>query len=290
MELTPLLDLLLNSVDSVFLKCGSAVITPNYDSLLTSPISQPFTLITQITGAPILFGFENTLTRVEPGEALIVPANTVYTLKLIDDKKAVTSWLNLNYTIMEHFSIFDFIHTPFIASSEIGDEIGKLHARFMHIGSQELDYEKALTWAVELKQLLFAMLTVIVSTSRYKEGSLDKLNQVKHFNKVFGYIEEHLAEKIKIPQLAQLMYLSTSQFHKQFQEAFDISPLQYVRMQRYKKAQFLLATTPMTMSDIAEQIGFDSPIPFFRFFKSMNGVSPGHYRKVIAGNLNSEPI
>lgn len=286
MEPDHLLSRLINSVETTFIRSGRTEINPSSKPLLMATLCQPLTLVTQITDGPLLFTVGHNTMRIEPGQALIVPPNIQYTLKLVNGQETVTNWLNLNYTVFQHFSIFDFFDTPFITSHEIGSKIGKLQAHFVGGSDEEaLDQEALLVWAVERKQALFTVLSMLLSISRFIEGSSDKLKKVKRFEKVFAYIEEHLADKIKIPQLAQLMFISTSKFHKQFQEAFDISPLQYIRMERLKKAQYLLATTDMTINQIADQVGYDSAFTLIRFFKSMYGASPGHYRKVVMNSL-----
>jgi AraC-like DNA-binding protein len=77
------------------------------------------------------------------------------------------------------------------------------------------------------------------------------------------------------------MFVSTSHFYKEFQESFELSPMQYIQSQRFKKAQYLLSTSDLTVREIANLVGYDNTFPFIRFFKSMYGNSPGHYRKMM---------
>ena len=47
-----------------------------------------------------------------------------------------------------------------------------------------------------------------------------------------------------------------------------------------KKAKKLMLETNMTISEIADTLGYDSSSSFIRFFKKNSGLSPAEYRKV----------
>lgn len=290
MNPSPALLSMLNSLDLEYFMCGTTLLTDKTRVLcLASVQSQPFTLVTQITEGPLLIRIYDATYRIEPGQALIVPAHVKYTLKLLNTE-AITHWLNLDYTLFEHFSIFDFIETPVTTPVWIGNEIGRIQAEILELtkpGSS--DPGTALIAGSKIKQRLFSVLEMILSISRYKPGSIEHLHTIKKYNPVFDYIEDHLAEKIKVSHLAKLMYVSTSHFHKEFQNAFDCSPMQYIQAQRLKRAQLLLTTSTATVREIAGLVGYDNAFAFIRFFKSMTGQSPGNYRKTIWGGPNAQP-
>ncbi|MFB9750233.1 AraC family transcriptional regulator [Paenibacillus hodogayensis] len=252
-----------------------------HEHYFASTHMQPTALVTQITDGPILVGIDDATYRVEPGQALIIPANVKYTIHLVEHT-AVTHWLNVNFMLFEHFPLLDLLEVPYTTSVAVGNEIGQLQAEiFDLLHAKHTGNPMALFNAVKVKQRLFAVLDTVLSVSRYKAGSLEKMNKFETFQPVLKYIEEHLAEKIKVSQLAGLLFVSTSYFYKQFQEAFDLSPMQYIQAQRFKKAQHLLAASDLTIGEIANLVGYESTFPFIRFFKSMYGNSPGHYRKMM---------
>lgn len=276
-----------NSLEMELFMCGTTRLTQKtHSQFFARNHSKPFVLVTQITEGPLLIHFADATYRIDPGQALIVPAHMKYTLQLVDDE-AVTQWLNMNYTLFEHFSVFDFIEAPITTSVAVGDKIGRIQAEIVELMQMNYtDNSQALLTCSKVKQHLFSVLEIILTISRYKPGSFENMNTIKRFNPVFKYIEEHIAEKIKVSQLAKLMYLSTSHFHKEFQESFDFSPMQYIQTQRLKKAQYLLATSASTVREIAGKVGYDNAFTFIRFFKSMHGTSPGNYRKMIMNGMN----
>lgn len=268
----------LNSLDFTYFRGN----TTRFDVKESQRYDQPFSLISQITDGPLLLQIGNASYQVEPGQGLIIPPNTKYEVNMLGPQY-VTHWLNLDITLFSYFQLFDFIETPYVTSVDVGTTIGRLQSEITAlINADPIDASTSLYKAAQVKQRLFTLLEIILSVSRYKTGSFEDMRNLQRFQPVFDYMEKHLAEKIKVTQLAELMYLSLSHFHKEFKQAFQVSPMQYIQTQRLKKAQYLLATTDLTMGEIANQIGYDHTYPFIRFFKSMYGSSPGKYKKALA--------
>ncbi|TNJ65984.1 helix-turn-helix domain-containing protein [Paenibacillus hemerocallicola] len=273
---------LLSSLELAYFQCGTTKLgMKTHTQFIASIHIQPFALVTRITDGAVVVGIDNASYKVEPGQALIIPANVKYTFHLLGDT-AVTHWLNFNFTLFEHFPLLDLLETPYTTSDAIGNEIGQLQAEISDlVHAKHTNNSAALFAAAKVKQRLFSVLEIVMSISRHKAGSLEKMNKFQKFQPVFKYIEEHLDEKIKVSQLAGLLFVSTSHFYKEFQDSFDLSPMQYIQSQRFKKAQYLLSTSDLTVREIANLVGYDSTFPFIRFFKSMYGNSPGHYRKMM---------
>ena len=57
------------------------------------------------------------------------------------------------------------------------------------------------------------------------------------------------------------------------------SPVEIIRVTRLKKAERLLKTTQMTVSEISYDVGFSSPSYFSKCFKDYFGVQPGEVRE-----------
>lgn len=82
-----------------------------------------------------------------------------------------------------------------------------------------------------------------------------------------------------VEKLAQLAYISRSQFAARFQEVMGITPIQYLYNWRMEKAYELLKTTQLSILDIAEQCGYTSEAAFSKVFKRYTGINPGVVRK-----------
>ncbi|RME70993.1 MAG: AraC family transcriptional regulator, partial [Verrucomicrobia bacterium] len=56
-------------------------------------------------------------------------------------------------------------------------------------------------------------------------------------------------------------------------------PLDYFNRLKVQRACELLATTTLSIAEIAEQLGFDDPYYFSRLFRKIMGMAPRVYRR-----------
>ena len=94
-----------------------------------------------------------------------------------------------------------------------------------------------------------------------------------------SYILLHLQEALSVAQLARLVNQHVDHFSRQFKLHTGRSPICFIREKRIERAQYLMATTQMTYSEISRQTGFDTLSYFSKTFKKITGSAPGAYRK-----------
>lgn len=100
-----------------------------------------------------------------------------------------------------------------------------------------------------------------------------KIESVLHF------IHTHLSQSITVEVLADHVSQSPHYFSKLFLMATGQRPLAYLHQKRIERAQFLMLTTSMSLSEIASEIGFESLSYFSRTFKKVTGQSARQYYK-----------
>lgn len=88
------------------------------------------------------------------------------------------------------------------------------------------------------------------------------------------WLKAHLNESIIIEELASKCGMSVSGFHQHFKEITQLSPLQYQKSLRLMKARQLIQLGEAQVSQIAMQVGYESPSQFSREYKRLFGVSP----------------
>lgn len=79
---------------------------------------------------------------------------------------------------------------------------------------------------------------------------------------------------IAIPELARLVGMSTSAFHKHFKEVTESSPLQYQKDLRLIEARRVLTRGGASVSTVAFEVGYESPNQFSREYARKFGVPP----------------
>ena len=88
------------------------------------------------------------------------------------------------------------------------------------------------------------------------------------------WLKAHLNEPVIIEDLASRCGMSVSSFHQHFKEITQLSPLQYQKSLRLMEARRLIKMNETQISQIAMQVGYESPSQFSREYKRLFGISP----------------
>ncbi len=94
---------------------------------------------------------------------------------------------------------------------------------------------------------------------------------------VIEYIAENYTQKIKNDTLSSIAGLSTVYFRRLFKEVYGISPIEYIKELKIKKAKEMLRSDYGSISDIALSLGYQNIYDFSRDFKKHTGISPSKY-------------
>lgn len=97
--------------------------------------------------------------------------------------------------------------------------------------------------------------------------------------KLAEYIEEHLAEDISLPALAEIAGLSPFHFARAFKQSFGVPPHRYLVSRRIEKAKNLLATPALPVTQIGLDLGFGEASSFTTAFRKHAGLTPTEYRR-----------
>ena len=79
---------------------------------------------------------------------------------------------------------------------------------------------------------------------------------------------------MEVAQLAELVNMSPSAFHRCFKEVTASSPIQYLKKIRLNKAKELLQRQRLKVKEAALEVGYESPAQFSREFKRYFDQSP----------------
>jgi AraC family transcriptional regulator len=93
------------------------------------------------------------------------------------------------------------------------------------------------------------------------------------------FIEDRLADEIRLDDLAGVVRLSRFHFARAFKASLGEPPHRYVMKRRIERAKDLLVRTSLPINDIALATGFRSASQFNRAFKDFVGVTPSTCRR-----------
>ena len=99
-------------------------------------------------------------------------------------------------------------------------------------------------------------------------------------------IEQNLDNtEYSVDQLARDVALGRTNLYKRMQTMLGITPNDFIRSVRLKRAAVLLSDTDISIIEISERVGFSTPRYFSTQFKKMFGVTPSEYRKPQSGTI-----
>ena len=90
---------------------------------------------------------------------------------------------------------------------------------------------------------------------------------------------ENLSRKITVREFAKRCGISPSHFLRAFRDTCGTTPYQWVLQQRIKLAKRLLATSHLTLPEIALECGFAHREPFTKAFARITGCGPSKWRR-----------
>src|SRR5215831_8753719 len=94
-----------------------------------------------------------------------------------------------------------------------------------------------------------------------------------------GLIHKSPEKRWTVAMLAAQVGMSRSPFAARFMALVGQSPMSYLKRWRLQRAAQLLQDHKLSLSDIAERVGYESSAALSRVFKREFGVSPAQYRR-----------
>lgn len=106
-----------------------------------------------------------------------------------------------------------------------------------------------------------------------------KVHQMR-IEKSIDYLHEHLNNHdLTIEAIARRSSISEIYFRRLFTEIYGLSPKKYIIMMRMNRAKELLDSENMSVSEIAESVGFGDVYSFCKTFRKEVGATPTEYKK-----------
>jgi AraC family transcriptional regulator len=94
-----------------------------------------------------------------------------------------------------------------------------------------------------------------------------------------SHIEDRLDSSIRATDLAGLVQLSTSHFFRAFRNTFGEPPLTYIMKRRIRRAQQLMLTSRLRLSQVALECGMSDQAHLSRTFRRIVGTNPNAWRR-----------
>ncbi len=133
-------------------------------------------------------------------------------------------------------------------------------------GRGDMVYALLLEMTIILKRLLFL-------EKQEVSGTYKMMSDIKN------YIDLHYAEELSLKELSSSFYLQPNTISKNFGKIFGKNVNNYINSVRVANAVRFLEEEEISITELADRVGYSSVNTFLRQFREKMGVSPLQYKK-----------
>jgi AraC-like DNA-binding protein len=102
---------------------------------------------------------------------------------------------------------------------------------------------------------------------------------LRHARAALHQINPRLGQRISLREIAECLRLNPDYLSRVFKQHVGRSVGRYILDRRLDVARDLLLSAPLSIKEIARQVGFDDALYFSRIFRRETGLSPRDYRQ-----------
>ena len=129
-----------------------------------------------------------------------------------------------------------------------------------------------------INEILFRILCGENAASLY--SLFIKNSKLSRVDKAIMQIHRNFEKPMTVDQLASMVNMSPSSFHRAFKEVTASPPIQYIKKVRLNKARELFLEKGLRVGEAASAVGYESVSQFSREFKRCFGDTPVQYNSL----------
>ncbi len=143
------------------------------------------------------------------------------------------------------------------------------------------------TCQVKDKHILRALLyEILMLLNRVYANSTRLMNQNRkitnhHINKFMAMVNDEFKHNRSIKHYADKLCITPNYLNEIIKKTMDITAKQYIQNRIMREAKRVLAYTKLSVSEIADDLGFDNASYFASFFRKQTGNTPLEYKKTM---------
>ena len=115
------------------------------------------------------------------------------------------------------------------------------------------------------------------TASKLTNGASSMLPRYK-LQRVTDYINDNLREDLTLGKISAVLSMSPHHFAHAFRQTTGLAPHRYVIQRRIERARFLLRETDLSITEIANQVGYANQSNFSVVFHQFAGQTPRSFR------------
>lgn len=211
---------------------------------------------------------------VPTGSLMVLPAGVRHRVDLVTPT-GLARWVHVRFQVLGGLDLFSFFEIDPVLPPAVGSVFGDVIENWMN----QREGQQRLLRAASLRAFGFRLLEILAPHCREGRRTADKLAVIHRLQPVIDHLHRNSARSCDRDQLAIMAGMSPATFHRAFLACTGTTPIGYLRRLRMQSAQRLLISSNVSISEIANQCGYEDPFVFSRAFRSTCGMSPKRYRQ-----------
>jgi len=235
------------------------------------------------TDGEINMKIDDAIFHIEKGDLLIIPPNTFYRplaggscqyyfFHFEAERLSDTHDIPTHIMISPHANLTDGFaytcETKYRSVTRVQQHMKHAPYRIKSIFERAKDLKPNVSFSDQLR------LDLLLRELLIDMGEANSPIQNKRLTEIIAYIEKHYSDNLCLSALSKRFSLSQSYIARLFREEMGCKPSEYVNRIRISVAKAMLLQTDMSVSEIAEKVGYSDVYYFSKIFKRMVGMSP----------------
>ena len=250
-----------------------------------------------IQSGAMLMQIGTTYVPLKAGEAVFVHSGDIHAGYPLGDSGCSFFAAVFHFNLLRSRTL-DIIQTAYIAPLLVGERsLPERYTPDTGWGGEALAHIRRIRdaallrrpgYELAVKAHLLGLLAELAAEERWVERAPSKMAETSRMDglkAVLQYISDNYKSKIRIIDLAAIIYMSEGHFCRFFKAITRQTPVAYMNAFRLRAAAELLANTDGKIVDIALECGFDNLSYFSRKFREHAGMTPAAYRRKLRAGL-----
>ena len=233
----------------------------------TGPHKHHFFEVFYISRGRFDVNFENTTENLSRGDLLVISPDVFHRFYSEEGGEMIYVGILLSDSVKMKYE--DFVKPR---NADISETMERISYFASKKGAEALRHS--------LPELLSKLSALILSLKPIDKVYADDTL----LEKVKEYVKLHYNENVTVRDIAGALYMNPHYLGEYFKKHSGVSVKDYLLTLRMQKAFALLREGNMTVSQISDNIGFDTVQYFSTKFKSYYGISPAKYLEKLKGN------
>ena len=227
--------------------------------------------------------------HIRPGDMVVLSSNIVHRAYSVGGGRPNHEWIILE------------VYQPMLASMrELFGRSGPEEALrgvfgVLRLGQEEQSQVRSWIYGImrEMKErqygyeamvrCIMAQLLAFIIRRMSQEASAERVTAKNtRMLEIADYLAAHSNQKLSLDKIAERFYISKYHLCRTFKQATGFTLAEYINTSRVMRARELLRSS---ITEIAEETGFESGTHFGKVFKQYMGTPPLAYRKTFQGEL-----